>query len=100
MVEIWSPILYAIETQFQQHASAMPNLFPLPLLPTGSRARIDQLLGRAEEVHRLQELGMRIGSLVEMIQPGSPCIVKLEGARLAFRHTEAHGVLVRIGEAE
>lgn len=76
----------------------MPNLLPLRLLPSGHRARIDQLLGHADEVHRLQELGMRVGTQVEMIQAGSPCIIKLDGARLAFRDNDALGVLVRVGE--
>jgi ferrous iron transport protein A len=77
----------------------MPNLLPLRLLPSGQRARIDQLLGRANDVHRLQELGMRIGSDIEMVQAGSPCIVKLDGARLAFRDDEGCNVLVRVGDA-
>jgi Fe2+ transport system protein FeoA len=77
----------------------MPNLLPLQLLPSGHRARIDQLLGRADDVHRLQELGMRVGSHVEMLQAGSPCIVKLDGARLAYRDDEGCSVLVRLGEA-
>ena len=76
----------------------MPELLPLPLLPRGQSARIDQLVGQPDEVHRLQELGMRIGTYVEMIQAGSPCIIKLDGARLAFRHNETLGVLVRVGE--
>jgi ferrous iron transport protein A len=77
----------------------MPNLLPLQLLPSGQRARIDQLLGRADDVHRLHELGMRVGSQIEMLQAGSPCIVKLDGARLAYRNDESCSVLVRLGEA-
>ena len=76
----------------------MPELLPLHLLSSGQRARIDQLVGRPEEVHRLQELGMRIGTHVEMIQPGTPCIIKLDGARLAFRDHEGFRVLVRLGD--
>jgi Fe2+ transport system protein FeoA len=75
----------------------MPDLLPLHLLASGQRARIDQLLGRPEEIHRLQELGMRIGTSVEMVQAGSPCIVKLDGTRLAFR-AEMFSVLVKLGE--
>jgi Fe2+ transport system protein FeoA len=76
----------------------MPELLPLHLLTSGQRARIDQLLGRPEEVHRLQELGMRVGTHVEMVQPGSPCIIKLHGAKLAFRDHEGFRVLVRLGD--
>jgi len=77
----------------------MPNLLPLQLLPSGKRARIDQLVGHDDEVHRLQELGMRVGTHVEMIQAGSPCIVRLDGARLAFRDNEGFRVLVHLGDA-
>ena len=95
-----SPISYdaASETQFQQ-LPAMPDLLPLQLLPSGQRARIDQLLGRADEVHRLQELGMRVGTPIEMLQSGSTCIVKLDGTRLAFRDHEGFRVLVRAGRS-
>ena len=77
----------------------MPEVFPLQMLSAGQRARIDQLLGRPDDVHRLEELGMRVGSSVEMLQRGTTCIVKLDGSRLAFRHDEGCHVLVRPGEA-
>jgi ferrous iron transport protein A len=76
----------------------MPNLVPLHLLACGERARIDQVLGCPDQVHRLQELGMRIGTAVEMVQSGTPCIVKLDGNRLAFRDNEVLSVLVRLGD--
>jgi Fe2+ transport system protein FeoA len=77
----------------------MYELVPLPLLRPGQRAAIDQLIGRDDDVHRLQELGMRVGSTVEMLQSGSPCIVKLDGTKLCFRACEVTSVLVRLGGA-
>jgi ferrous iron transport protein A len=77
----------------------MPEILPLHLLPTGQSARIDQLVGGTDEVHRLQELGMRIGTDVEMLQRGTPCIIRLNGARLAFRQHDNCRVLVRLGAA-
>ena len=76
----------------------MPEVFPLQMLPAGQRARIDQVVGRPEEVHRLQELGMRVGKSVEMLQHGSPCIVRLDGAQFAFRDHDGFRVLVKLGE--
>lgn len=76
----------------------MHDLLPLQLLPPGKPGRVDQLLGRPDEVHRLEELGIRVGTEVEMVRSGSPCIVKLGGARLAFRDNEALRVLVRLGD--
>ena len=77
----------------------MPDTFPLQMLSAGQRARIDQLLGQPDEVHRLQELGIRVGKPVEVLQSGATCIVKLDGARLAFRDHDGFRVLVRLGEA-
>jgi Fe2+ transport system protein FeoA len=77
----------------------MPDVFPLQMLTTGQRARIDQLLGRPDDVHRLEELGMRVGRSVEMLQHGNTCIVKLDGSRLAFRNHDGCHVLVRMGES-
>lgn len=77
----------------------MHDLVPLQLLPCGSFGWIEQLMGRAEEVHRLEELGIRKGSRVEMVQSGSPCIVKLDGGKFCFRDADVAHVLVRLGEA-
>jgi Fe2+ transport system protein FeoA len=77
----------------------MHDLLPLHLLPPGSRALIGQLVGRADEIHRLEELGIRVGTTVEMVQAGSPCIIRLDGSKLCFRDNEAFRVLVRPGEA-
>ncbi|MEX2175907.1 MAG: FeoA domain-containing protein [Pirellulaceae bacterium] len=76
----------------------MHDIIPLWMLRPGQRARIDQLMGQDDDVHRLQELGMRIGSNIEMVQAGTPCIVKLDGSQLCFRGGEATSVLVRLGE--
>ena len=48
--------------------------------------------------HFRQQLGMRVGTTVEMLQAGSPCIVKLNGTKLCFRACDATSVLVRPGE--
>ncbi|HEX5102306.1 MAG TPA: FeoA family protein [Pirellulaceae bacterium] len=76
----------------------MHDLLPIQLLPAGSRARIDQLLGGEDDVHRLQELGMRVGTQIEIVQSGVPCIIKVDGTRFCFRDSESLGVLVRLGE--
>jgi ferrous iron transport protein A len=75
----------------------MPDLIPLPLLKAGQAAQIDQLLGPADAVHRLSELGLQAGRRIEMVQPGTPCIVKIGGSKLCFRDGEAMQVLVRLG---
>jgi len=75
------------------------DLIPLHLLSRGEFAEIDQLVGQADEIHRLEELGLRSGVVIEMLQSGSPCIVGLAGSRLCFRQNDAVGILVRAGGA-
>ena len=77
----------------------MHNLIPLSLLPTGQSAQVDRVLGLPDQVHRLEELGLRGGASIEMVQSGSPCIIRLAGHKLCFRADELLSVLVRLGVA-
>jgi Fe2+ transport system protein FeoA len=70
--------------------------FPLQFLPPGQTADIDQVLGDPDSVHRLQEMGMRVGDQVEMVQAGDPCIVRLRGHKLCIRDGNHFQVLVRM----
>ena len=72
----------------------MHQLVPLHLLAAGQTARIGQVLGRPDQIHRLHELGLCDGTLIEMLQPGSPCIIRLAGNKLCFRADELTSVLV------
>ena len=78
----------------------LPDLIPLELLPSGQRAYVDQFVGDDASIHRLHEMGMRHGIVVEMVQPGSPCIVKLMGNKLCIRDANLYQVLVRPGVSE
>ena len=73
----------------------MHDLIPLNQLTAGQSADVGQVLGRPEQVHRLEELGLRGGAAIEMVQTGSPCIVRLAGQKLCFRADELLRVLVR-----
>ena len=77
------------------HSADHGMSIPLHLLAAGEHASIDQLLGPPAEIHRLEELGLRVGRAIEMVQSGTPCIVRLEGAKLCFRQTEGCHILVR-----
>lgn len=74
----------------------MHELLPLALVNAGQRVRIEQVLGPADEVQRLHELGLHAGAELEMVNPGQPCIVRLVGHKLCFRPDELTQVLVRI----
>ena len=73
-----------------------PSL-PLASLLAGQIAHVEEILGLAEHVHRLQELGLRPGVQIEMVEAGSPCIIRLGGQKLCFRADDATSVLVRGG---
>jgi ferrous iron transport protein A len=73
------------------------DLIPLGSLRAGQRALVEQVLGQADQVHRLEELGIRGGASIEMLQAGSPCIVQLAGNKLCFRGGETMSILVRLG---
>ena len=75
----------------------MNEVLPVNCLAAGQRAQVCQLIGAPDTVHRLKELGLRDGTPVEMLQPGSPCIIRVDGGRLCFRDGEMLGVLVRPG---
>lgn len=75
------------------------ELIPLGQLRAGQGGRIETVLGLPDLVHRLKELGLRDGVVIQMIQPGSPCIIGLAGQRLCFRADEVANVLVKLGAA-
>lgn len=77
----------------------MVDVIPLVSLSKGCKAEVCQLLGCPEEIRRLEELGLRDGVEVEMIQSGCPCIIGLAGSKLCFRPNDAMGVMVQTLQA-
>ena len=73
----------------------MFELIPLRCLRAGQMAEVGQVVGDPQQVHRLHELGLRLGAMIEMVQAGSPCIIRTSGSKLCFRQSDAIGVLVR-----
>lgn len=71
---------------------------PLNELDRGRRAHIAQLVGSADQVQRLKELGLQQGVNLEMVRPGSPCIVRLLGHTLCIRGNDLLNVLVCPGD--
>ena len=73
----------------------MTETIPLHLLPIGQTAHVEHITGESATSHRLKELGFHEGSIVEMVQSGSACIVRVGGHKLGFRADEAANVFVR-----
>jgi ferrous iron transport protein A len=68
---------------------------PITQLRRGEVGEISQVVGSPEQVRRLEELGLRGGVRLEMVRGGSPCIVRVAGTTLCFRHDELLRVLVQ-----
>jgi ferrous iron transport protein A len=74
------------------------TIVPLELLQAGQQGRICELDGSPTLVHRLEEMGLREGARVQMVRPGSPCILALDHQRYSLRLDEAATVLVEIDD--
>jgi Fe2+ transport system protein FeoA len=72
---------------------------PLETLTNGQLATISDLRGGPDQVHRLEELGFRRGTTVEMIQSGRPCVIRVEGSKMCFRRCDRCNVLVTAARA-
>ena len=72
------------------------DLIPLCRLRAGQRGCVGQVLGTCDVVHRLREMGLYDGAVVQMIRPGSPCIIRLHGQRLGFRMDDCAHVMVSV----
>ena len=64
-----------------------------PAFP-GQTALVARLVGCPEHVRRLEEMGVRPGIRVQMLQRGKPCIVRAGVNRLCFRCSDLLGILV------
>ncbi len=73
----------------------MNDIVPLSLLAAGEMAEVFAIAGQADQARRLSELGFRAGAAIEMVKPGSPCIVRLESSKFCVRAAELSNILVR-----
>ena len=85
------------ESALASHQISPFDLVPLASLRAGQMGRIGEVLGGGDVVHRLRELGLRDGAEVQMVRPGSPCIIRLDGQKLCVRSDQVASVLVRAG---
>ncbi len=70
-------------------------LLPLEYLASGEWADVAEVCGEPGWVCRLAELGVRTGCRVQVLQPGSPCLLQVGGCRLSLRSADASSILVR-----
>jgi Fe2+ transport system protein FeoA len=70
-------------------------LLPLDCLNSGEWAEVAEVTGEPKWVGRMAELGIRTGTLVKVLQPGSPCLLEVDGCRLSLRLDYDLQILVR-----
>ncbi len=72
-------------------------LMPLELMAPGETGVIEQVQGQPEWIGRMAELGIRHGNRVQVLSPGSPCLLLVGDCRLCLRVDECARILVRLG---
>ena len=60
-------------------------MIPINLLKPGERGTIFDVGGTESTVHRLSEMGLRVGTCIRMIKSGNPCILAIDDHRLSLR---------------
>jgi ferrous iron transport protein A len=75
--------------------TSLEAMLPLECLRPGEWAEVCDVCGEPGWVGRLAELGVRAGTLVQMLRGGSPCLIQVGGGRLSLRGDQAMQVLVR-----
>jgi len=75
------------------------TLVPQDCLRAGDWAEIVEVTGDPEWVARLAELGIRVGSRLQVLQAGSPCFIQIGGSRLSLRADLAVQILVPLNAA-
>lgn len=69
-------------------------MIPLSLLAAGDSAVVQSVVGGSELVRHLAEIGVRDGALLEMVRPGTTCILRVAGTKLCVRGDELLQVMV------
>jgi ferrous iron transport protein A len=70
-------------------------VLPLGLLNTGQRGEVSDIRQRGK-CQRLEELGLRIGKKIEVLNSGrpGPLLIKVDETRLAIGHGVAMKIMV------
>lgn len=71
------------------------SILPLDFLRPGEWADVTQVDGDIAWVCRMAELGLRAGCRVQMLQGGSPCLLRVAGCKLCLRGDDSAQILVR-----
>ena len=70
-------------------------VLPLEFLRSGESAVVEDVQGEPAWIGRMAELGVRSGCLLQVLQPGSPCMLQVGGCRLCLRGDDIMRIMVR-----
>ena len=70
-------------------------LMPLDMLQAGEWAEVEEVCGHDAWVRRLAELGIREGCRLQVVQPGTTCLLNVSGCKLCLRPGDCSQILVR-----
>jgi Fe2+ transport system protein FeoA len=84
-------------TDLKHRIMALQQVVPLEVLHPGEEGRICDICGDHDVATRLEEMGLRTGTHVRMVQSGRPCILAVDHQRLSFRVDEGVLILVEVG---
>lgn len=73
-------------------------LVPLESMTTGEHGVVHTLDGAPDFVVRLEEMGLREGTAIQMVRSGSPCILAVNDHRLSLRFDNKATVLVELSK--
>jgi len=71
------------------------TLLPLELIQNGGWAEVEDIAGEPTWVSRMAELGVRVGSRLQVLRQGRPCLLRIESCRLSLRDESGMHILVR-----
>ena len=70
-------------------------MLPLNMLKAGESADVVDVGGDPGWVCRMAELGIREGCRIQLLQPGTPCLLQIDGCKLCVRGDASNQILVR-----
>ena len=70
-------------------------LLPLDMLRPGEWADVEEITGTPDWVSRLAELGLQHGCRLQVLQPGSTCLLRVADCKLCLRGDDCSQILVR-----
>ena len=71
------------------------DILPLDMLRPGEWADVANIGGDPAWVCRMEELGLREGCRVQLLQGGTPCMLRVAGCKLCLRGDDSCHILVR-----